>query len=78
MSDYVNTADQASFDGLGMDSVPFSYDFDQPTKSDHLDNIDWANPDYEDLARIDWRQLHDEIMQEVFEDPAAELQPGDG
>jgi hypothetical protein len=77
MSDYVNPADQAAFDGPGMDPLPFSLGFDQPTTADHLDNIDWANPDYEDLARIDWIQLHDEVMQEVFEDQAAELHPGD-
>jgi hypothetical protein len=74
MSDYVNTTDQASFDGSAMDLSPFSLGFDQ---SNHLDNIDWANPNYEDLANIDWRELHDEVMQEMFEEPAGELQPGD-
>jgi hypothetical protein len=77
MSDYVNPADQASFDDLGWDHLPFSSGFDQPTMPDHLDDINWANPDYEDLAKVDWRELHDEIMQEVFENPATELQPGD-
>lgn len=77
MSDYVNTTDQASFDGSAMDLSPFSLGFHQPTMSEHLDDIDWAHPSYEDLARVDWKQLHEEIMQEVFEDPADELQPGD-
>ena len=77
MSEYVNPSDQASLDGSAMELLLFELGFDQPTISDHPDNIDWSNLDYEALANVDWGEVHDEIMQEVFEDPA-ELQPGHG
>jgi hypothetical protein len=77
MSDYVNTTDQASLDNSGMDLVPFELDFDLPTISDHQDQSDWDNSNYYALADVDWTQLQDEVMQEVFPDPD-ELQPGLG
>jgi hypothetical protein len=77
MSDYVNTTDQASLDNSAMDFVPFELDFDLPTMPDHQDQFDWDNSNYDALANVDWIQLQDEIMQEVFLDPTV-LQPEPG
>lgn len=74
MSDYVNNDNQACFDGA---FESFDMDFGQPTIDEALDNIDWDQPSYEDLANVDWAALHDEIMEDVFEDPAEGMQPGD-
>jgi len=74
MSEYVNDFDLAEF----MDTSPSSPGFDQPTMSESLDQIDWENLDYEDLANIDWSALHKEVMDVVLREPADEqLQPGD-
>jgi hypothetical protein len=74
MSDYVDNFDQ----NVSMDAAPFSSGFVDPTTSDLLDDIDWENPSYEDLAAIDWSALHEEVMGVVVGEPADEqLQPGD-
>ncbi|KAH4908464.1 hypothetical protein HBI80_055230 [Parastagonospora nodorum] len=74
MSDYVNEFDLTDF----TDTSPSSPGIDQPTISDHLDDIDWANPNYEVLANVDWSALHEEVMGFVLGEPADEqLQPDD-
>jgi hypothetical protein len=74
MSDYVNEFDLTD----SMDTSPFSPGFDHPTMSEYLDDIDWENPSYEGLARVDWSALHDEIMGVVLGEPAdVQLQPDD-
>ncbi|KAH4881846.1 hypothetical protein HBI81_240410 [Parastagonospora nodorum] len=74
MSDYVNDFDLTDF----IDTSPSSSSFNQPTTSDCLDDIDWANLNYEDLASVDWSALHEEVMGVVLGEPADEqLQPDD-
>jgi hypothetical protein len=70
MSDYVTDFDF-------MDFSPSSLGLDQPTTFDHLDNIDWDQPNYEDLANVDWSALHEEVMGVAVGEPADLLQPGD-
>lgn len=67
MSDYVDNDQQDGFESFDMD-------FGQPTTAEEFD---WDNLDHNKLANIDWMALHEEIMEEVFEDPAEEMQPGD-
>lgn len=70
----INAFNMADF----VDTSPSSPGFDQPTTSECLDDIDWENPNYEDLAPVDWSALHDEIMGVVLDEPADEqLQPDD-
>ncbi|KAH3915769.1 hypothetical protein HBI56_042110 [Parastagonospora nodorum] len=74
MSDYVNEFDLTDF----MDTPPTSPGFEQPTTSECLDQIDWENPNYKDLASVDWNALHEEIIGVVLGEPADEqLQPDD-
>jgi hypothetical protein len=70
MSDYVT-------DFNFMDLTSSSLGLDQPTTFDLLDNIDWNEPNYDDLANVDWSALHEEVMGVVVGEPADGLQPGD-
>jgi hypothetical protein len=74
MSDYVANKDQAGFD---MDFSPTALGLSEPTMSDRLDDINWDEPNYEDLANVDWHALHEEIMEVVVGEPDEGLLPGD-
>jgi hypothetical protein len=74
MSDYIANSEQAC---SSMDFSPSALGLGDPAMSDLLDNFDWDDPDYEDLAKVDWHALHGEIMEVVVGEPDEGLQPGD-
>jgi hypothetical protein len=72
MSDYVSDFDQACFS----DFTPSLLGLEQPTTSDLLDNFDWDEPNYDELARVDWSALYEEVMGVVAGEAVDGLQPG--